>query len=95
MAFPAFQTILVASESAPTRHAYHKRASLLADHVARHGILASVKHIPGASSESREVSVPSPGYPHVWCEFRSSLFDRRTLHVYPRNLVFVTINSNQ
>ena len=25
-----------------------------------------VKHIPGASGESREVSAPSPEYPHVW-----------------------------
>ena len=70
MAFPAFLSIVSACEGAPTRPAYHMRASLLfCFAVIMSDVMNScvgVKHIPGASGESREVSGPSPGYPHVW-----------------------------
>ena len=70
MAFPALETGLSGLEG--SSHALHTssppRSSFVLRLTTSQVVIScvGVKHIPGASSESRVVCGPSPGYPHVW-----------------------------
>ena len=68
--FPALETILSGLEGDSQAYTTGSptRFSLVLRQTMSHVVISSVgvKHISGTSGESRVVSGPSPGYPHVW-----------------------------